>query len=149
MSYYQFCALVWQNLWPGLECHWLRNLQAFLIICSIYTLWLFFWTRLLCTYCHTIQHYSARSLGSTLSVYPDFRLMESVFSIVLTRCFSTLFWLSTSAHGLHFRFVVLIGLIPSFDLFPATLFRIWITCIITVRTLMLLLDYLHCPNLCP
>ena len=63
---------------------------------------------------------------------PRLLFLESVFSIVLTRCFWTLFWLSTSANGLPFSFVVLIGLIPGFHPLPVTPFMVWITCAITV-----------------
>ena len=56
----------------------------------------------------------------------------SVFFIDLTLSFLTLFWLSTSTHGLPFFFVALIGRIPGFDPLPVTMFMIWITFIITV-----------------
>ena len=42
---------------------------------------------------------------------PRLLFLESVFCIDLTRSFRTLFWLSTSTHGLPLCFVALIGLL--------------------------------------
>ena len=142
-----YCPSLLPVVWPSLcisisclVCHWLRHSPGVSHCMSRYrllsVLFILSLTILLGQIIMYLLSYFP-ALFCLISRFDPFCVpwllfLESVFSIVLTHCFWTLFGLLTSAHGLPFCFVVLIGLIPSFDPLPVTPFMIWITCVITV-----------------